>query len=39
MGIYERTVPANVLEVLAELIALDHGATSASKPSADDNIE
>ncbi|CAG8936932.1 unnamed protein product [Penicillium salamii] len=41
MGIYERTVPANILEVLAELIALDVGAPSASKPSAgaDDNIE
>ncbi|KAJ5873746.1 uncharacterized protein N7529_002176 [Penicillium soppii] len=38
MGIYERTVPANVLEVLAELIALDHGA-GPSKPSTDDNIE
>ncbi|CAG7918834.1 unnamed protein product [Penicillium olsonii] len=41
MGIYERTVPANILEVLAELIALDVGAPSASKASAgaDDNIE
>lgn len=39
MGIYERTVPGNILEILAELIALDAGAPAASKPSADDNIE
>lgn len=39
LGIYEKTVPAHVLEILAELMALDTGSSAASKPSADDNIE
>ncbi|KAJ5783256.1 hypothetical protein N7457_005030 [Penicillium paradoxum] len=39
IGIYDKTVPKETLEILAELIALDGGQSVGPKTGADDNIE
>jgi import receptor subunit TOM20 len=38
IGIYDKTVPKETLEILAELIALD-GQSTGAKAGPDDNIE
>lgn len=39
IGIYDKTVPRETLEILAELIALDGGQSAGPKTGTDDNIE
>ncbi|KAF4769506.1 hypothetical protein N7455_009398 [Penicillium solitum] len=39
IGIYDKTVPKETLEILAELIALDGGQSVGAKAGTDDNIE